>query len=314
MSQHIYYLYRVFRSIGSKQNKFDYFKNFAKYRNNEKDHDLYLCCYTLENLPLVYSLGDLVSIYKCCSDNPLDKSKNYHQIKMSDINNIEGDGFAMPLYSIDTIIKLNIPITDDYIIHCILMGEIEVIKWCQQNGKLHGLFKDGIDLYCILYFTEGLLEKPILDWLMSCGIKMSNTKGVVNMLLYYNYNKCIILEWLKNSSDIPFEYTTNALSIATSNKQLDVLDWWKNSGCELKLDIKRLREKSIQLSWSKHNHSGIKWWYDNYGIDLGFDYDKDNTNHIMNVLDCSNHSTKSSNDFDTMTINDDDDCDMMVIT
>ena len=263
--------YSIVRSAYSKQ------KNFSYFTNATADG----CFTTLENLEHFYRNGDTITkVYvgdndsyrnqscNCCYYPLVNKSwKNEKAVKLTQ---------SYPLYSISTIMRFKLKITEDYILHCILLGEIEVIEWCQKNVKFEGLFKDGINLSNVLYFSDGLLDQPTFDWLLKCGIKLTYTDLMMDHVSILTYNRVFILEWLKNSG-LPLLYTEKALRWATTTKNLDVLDWWKNSGLELKRDDDFLKTVSAEedrcldhgTPWTIQNHSGIAWWYHNYGVNLG---------------------------------------------
>lgn len=269
--------YRILRSNTSKQNQHTFFTNAVSDG----------CYCTLENLHLFYRKGDYIQIVMCKSDDVHQKCrcpKHYgdgkrcesFQIDPSKI--VNRSSFPYPLYSIETILKLNLTITDDYIMYCLLLDEINIINWCQRTNRLAGLFNDGLNLHSLVYFSNGLLSANTFNWLLNNTdvIKISHTDYVIDMISHLSYNRTNLLNWIiilfqKLNLNIIDKYSERALRWATTCESLDVLDWWKNSGLVLKRDdefLKQVSHDSCRL-WNVNNHYGIRWWYDNYGIDLG---------------------------------------------
>jgi len=75
-----------------------------------------------------------------------------------------------------------------------------------------------------------------------------------------------ILEFLKNSELLLPEYCTDAISLASCFRNIDVLEWWKRSGLPLKYDSEILDRAS------KHGCTDILDWWKNSGLPLNYDH------------------------------------------
>jgi ankyrin repeat protein len=107
-------------------------------------------------------------------------------------------------------------------------------------------------------------------------IKKISLIDIISMLGHVN-----VLEWLKNSG-LELKYSEKSLHYASGNRHINVLNWWKNSGLPLKYN-----ENPIDRTSLLGNIDILEWWK-NSGLPLkysnnAFEYASMN-NHI-NVLE-----------------------------
>jgi hypothetical protein len=76
--------------------------------------------------------------------------------------------------------------------------------------------------------------------------------------------KVNILEWWKNSG-LELKYDMKALDFASSYGHVEVLEWWKNSGLELKYTGNALDFAS------RYGHVEVLEWWKNSGLKLNYD-------------------------------------------
>ena len=94
-----------------------------------------------------------------------------------------------------------------------------------------------------------------------------------NKVLYKNdiiysaskYGQIQVLEWFKNSG-YEFKHINKAINCASHEKHIQVLEWFKNSGYEFKYD-----ECAINHA-SRNGHVQVLEWFKNSGYE--FKYDK----------------------------------------
>jgi hypothetical protein len=74
--------------------------------------------------------------------------------------------------------------------------------------------------------------------------------NVMDLASYYDH--VYILEWRKNWT-VDMHYSKFAMHMAAIRNNINVLDWWMNSGLELKYDIDILESASKSKKY-------LKWW------------------------------------------------------
>ena len=78
-----------------------------------------------------------------------------------------------------------------------------------------------------------------------------------------SYGYVGVLEWWKNSG-LELKYDALAMEFASERGRVDVLEWWKNSGLELKYDLRAMTYVS-----NKNRVNVLEWWK-NSGLELKY--------------------------------------------
>jgi hypothetical protein len=137
------------------------------------------------------------------------------------------------LYDLETIQKLDLKITNDYIYKCFRLNYNNIVN------LLNYLIQkpDKYELYDILYAGE-LMDIAssdnyidVLEWLKNCGLELHySSNSLDNACANGHIN---VLEWWFNSG-LPLKYTRKSLYYATLYNHINILTWWKNSKLPLK--------------------------------------------------------------------------------
>ena len=107
-------------------------------------------------------------------------------------------------------------------------------------------------------------NKEIAMWLIEEGYVKKNNEYAINIICDMDINCVNTLQELHEAGLI-CEYNINALKIASVNRRLNVLNWWLNSGLELKYDHSLIRKVM------KCGHIDVLNWWSNSGLQLKFD-------------------------------------------
>jgi ankyrin repeat protein len=142
-----------------------------------------------ENIHTSYGFGCWIRLVVAPNNSKIIKHCNFNTDKIIVSNEFQ-------LYSLKTIIKFNLNITDLYISEVCKRGKANILEWWKNSG------------------LELKYNESALNW--------ASSFGHVN-----------VLEWWKKSG-LELKYTASALNSASQNGQVEVLEWWKNSGLELK--------------------------------------------------------------------------------
>ena len=171
-----------------------------------------------------------------------------------------------PMFSISTIKKFNFNVSPFYMKYLCYKNKIDILEYLKSSNKLKS----------IKYLMQS--DDHLID-------AISNEKHIK------------VLELLKNSgllnSESPLKYSSRAIDFASANKQINVLNWWKNSRLLLKYSYRALDHASEfghvnVLEWwknsklplrytslgidnaSHNNHVNILEWWKNSGLELKY--------------------------------------------
>ena len=75
------------------------------------------------------------------------------------------------------------------------------------------------------FLTNNLLFQTIKDYFFIDKIRLTNDKIIYNASKYGNVD---VLNWFKNSG-FEFKYFENAINWASKNNHVEVLNWFKNN-------------------------------------------------------------------------------------
>ncbi|ANB51121.1 hypothetical protein [Powai lake megavirus] len=184
--------------------------------------------------------------------------------------------FSDSIYNEDQIIEilnwwlnssLKLCYDNNLIKYCYNYGYIKVLDLLK-NYKLpiynnSDLFDNG----CHIFHIESELFK-IIKWWHNSGLELKYTNRFIDNLSIMGHTK--IINWILDNN-LKFEYTTDALDYA---KHVDMLEWWKKSGFELKytnMSIDRLGQYG-------YSENILQWWFDS-GLELRY-----TENSIKNAL------------------------------
>ena len=121
----------------------------------------------------------------------------------------------------------------------------------------------NFNAYYVNFLGKYSNATEILDFLLN----KFGSKLKYSVLAIYNASgngNVNILEWWKNSG-LPLKYYSDAMDCASENGHVNVLEWWKNSGLPLKYD-----EFAIEIAEiaSKNGHVHVLEWWKNSGLPL----------------------------------------------
>jgi len=142
----------------------------------------------------------------------------------------------------------------------LVLNDSDELSENQKILKLEQLIIDpSFDLKYEVYLAIYMDRLDVLKWLASNGFNICQTDGVVNYLS--SVGNVRILQWMLEN-DLIKTYDNYAINVAFHNDFIDCLNWWTNSGLEL---------KHSSSSWhiARNEINCIKWLLKNeFSIDI----------------------------------------------
>jgi hypothetical protein len=176
---------------------------------------------TLKNIHHLYNTGCWIRHVIVPNDAKIIKGHIETHLQTNKI--IMGDRF--PLYSLKTIKKFNLKITDFYIAQVCRKGKVDILEWWKNSGL--ELKYSEFALFWASF--KGKIE--VLEWWKNSGLELKYNESALDWAS--TYGKVEVLKWWKNSG-LELKYTEDAFDWASRNGEAEVLEWWKNSGLEIK--------------------------------------------------------------------------------
>jgi hypothetical protein len=178
------------------------------------------------------------------------------------------------LYNLANIKKFNIPISFSYVAGCLSYDHIDIIEYLLIND--YNKYAKYMDLD--IPSTYGNLD--MLNLLKKYGIAKYSSYALENAIRNSDIN---VLEWWKNSG----LYLLYNPDIISSCRNINVLEWCKNNGLRVICSINTLK----YASWNGHVNV-LEWWlkqnipliYDEWAINYA------SKNGHINVLNWWFHS------------------------
>ena len=123
--------------------------------------------------------------------------------------------------------------------------------------------KNEINVKKHVIFSFDILHKTDLNIFVIENNKVLYINDIINNTCIYGNIQ--VLEWFKNSG-YEFKYDEWAINNASQNGHIQVLEWFKNSGYEFKYDEEAINEAS------RYGHIKVLEWFKNSGY--AFKYNK----------------------------------------
>ncbi|KAI9324606.1 hypothetical protein DFJ73DRAFT_602141, partial [Zopfochytrium polystomum] len=130
-----------------------------------------------------------------------------------------------------------------------MAGRLNVLEWWKQHALPLGPPKIPIQ------YAADSGSVPVLQWLKDHGVTVPCTQDAIHAAC----KNTAVLQWFKENATA-FSFNSETV-IAESIGDLDVLQWWKQSG----LNVEWPSSVSMYaICWKATNHASVlQWWRDN---------------------------------------------------
>jgi hypothetical protein len=158
-----------------------------------------------------------------------------------------------PIYSIKTIEKFNLGITNLYVQALCRenkLNNIEILEYLYSNKP--EVFNWT---YYLNYPLDSMSENGnvnCLEWWKNSGLELTYSSRALDSASMNGHIN--VLEWWLNSG-LGLKYSNYSLDWASQKNQIHVLEWWKNS----RLELKYSEEALISTTFFAHRNV-FKWW------------------------------------------------------
>ncbi|KAI9327642.1 hypothetical protein DFJ73DRAFT_964701 [Zopfochytrium polystomum] len=140
---------------------------------------------------------------------------------------------------------------DEYLVHAAAGGHLNVFEW--RLDRIREPLVSVDEALTLRASSHGRVE--VLQWLKDHGVTVPCTQDAIHAAC----KNTAVLQWFKENATA-FSFNSETV-IAESIGDLDVLQWWKQSG----LNVEWPSSVSMYaICWKATNHASVlQWWRDN---------------------------------------------------
>ncbi|AZL89916.1 ankyrin repeat protein [Megavirus baoshan] len=148
---------------------------------------------------------------------------------------------------------LEIKYTEKFIDLSSNYGDIEVLDWWKKSGLTWKYSSDALDRLIIDSFEYGECDESnnikLIEWWISSDLEIKYTDMFIDNI---SINGRIDILKLLHEQNFIFKYSNKAMD---ETNCINTLDWWKNSGYNLKYT-----DESINRALLRGNINVLNWW------------------------------------------------------